>query len=640
MRYKSLNLEDKKVSFDTEATGLNPWGDYKRWGYHPARPFAFSFCDSKGNSEFIRWEVDPKTRQVIINEKDMPFIRSILEDNNIAKIGHNIGFDIRMSEMIGIKFAGKVYDTLIMTHVVTGGGELSYGLKPICKKYLEIEDNDEVDLINSVKKNRRKGIKLGWCLAKEETHGHDYIKADYWLGGKKLLEKYAILDATRAMMLFLILKDDIGRDKGLFETFKTEMELFWHVKAMEDTGIRVFPEEINKLEIFYLDYMKKQQKIVNKNGGKGLNFNSPKQMQEKFIIERKHKPLRQTEKGNPKTDGEFLLAIADKDPLAKAILEYKAAEKGINTFLRPYKKFMVKENNIWVIHPNYKQCGTKTGRFSSSDPNLMQVASEDSGKKRAEVTLYPRKCFGPRDGYVWYAPDYSQEEVWLCMFHAQEENGMKYLLSGKSFHDQLTTELWKNELDFEKNKKSYKKRTKIIVFTKFYGGGKNKIAMELDCTVEEACVFIEKFNMQLPRVDRFMEIKTSEARNRGFIRTSFGRKCAVHPELCYKGMNYDIQGTAADIIKRAMIRLAKKFTGRWSGVRMILTLHDELIIEVPLRLHSKSLMRDILEAMQADSKQAGIPVPLPVSMKIMTKSWAQEIKLCNQHLKSNCLCES
>lgn len=638
MHFGKLNLrKNKRIAFDTETTGTNPWGDFKRWGYYPARPFAYSFCDMEGNTHFIRWQVDPYTREVKIKKSDLPFIQDILEDDRIEKIGQNIGFDIRMSQMIGIQTKGKIHDTLIMMHLITGGGERVYGLKEISKKFLDFSDADEEALEESVKKNRNQSRKLSYCLARKETHGQSFIKADYWLADQDKLQDYAVKDSERAALLFQMAKPEIEEDEGLFNTYTMEMELYKYTKRMEDRGVRIFPEEVDKLEKFYQEYMTKMKAVADTCGGLGLNYNSPKQMIVKFFKERKYEALKHSEKtGEPSADGDFLYSICKKDKLAKAILEYKAADQAVKSFLKPYRRYMVEEGGIWVLHPGYRQIGPGTGRMACSEPNLMNVGSETSAKKKADIDLLPRRCFGPRPGYIWYAPDYSQEEVWLCIFHADDKTGKVYLLSGKSFHGELNRDIWKNEKDFEQNKDSYRKRTKIIVFTKFYGGGPAKIAWELDCTEQEAKDFISKFNDQLPGIERFMREKTSEAKANGFIRTSFGRKIAVDYDLAYKAMNADIQGTAADIIKRSQIRLGKLFRKTWKGVDTLLNLHDELIIEVPLRLHSKKLMREVIVAMQADSKKAGIPVPLPVSMKIIKTNWSKEIKLCDKHLDINC----
>lgn len=634
MRYGKLT--GKEISFDTETTGLNPWGDQKRWGFYPARPFAFSFCDAEGETKFFRWEVDPKTRQVKPRTDHLRFMQVLFSDPTVSIIGHNIGYDIRMCEQLGLKFKCKIHDTLIMMHVVTGGSELQYGLKFLGKKYLEVDDDDEKELQQDTIRARNRGKKLGWCLASRDTHGKEPIKADYWMANPKLLEKYAVRDAERAMMLFALCKEEIETTENLHRVYTREMKLFHVVKKMEDRGVRLYPKEVDTLEKFYKEYMVKQKKIADANGGKGMNFKSSKQKLQKFITERGHKPIYFTKKGNPSINGDFLVAIKDKDPLASAILEYNGASHGIVSFLKPYRNFMVEENGCWVLHPNYKQCGPVTGRFSCSDPNLMQVASETSGRKRTEIALHPRRCFGPREGYIWYAPDYSQIEVWIFSFFAQEPAMMKALLEGHDFHGAVGKQSWGDATDYEANKGYYRKRAKLVLFCKLYGGGKKKTAYLLDCTEDDAGKFIAKFDSQLPGVTTYMQKMVRQARNQGVIVNPFGRQYKIDPDFSYKAVNYMIQGSAADMMKNSMIHLDNLFTRKWKGCHLLLTLHDELIIEVPLKLHSKKLMRDIMVEMQRDSKEVGVPVPLPVSMKVIPKQWSDEVKICDKHLDIKC----
>lgn len=632
-----LNLKSKIVAFDTETTGLNPYGSFKRWGFEPARPFAFSFCDLEGNTEFVRWQVEPKTRRVIPNKKDLPFLKSILEDESITKIGHNTGYDIRMVEKMGFNFKGEVHDTLIMMHVCTGGSEMMYGLKYISKKYLEIPDEDEKELQVSTIRARNKGKKLGWYLAKKETHGNQHIKADYWMADPELLEKYATQDAVRASMLYQLCLQRMSRSAKLRNIYKKEMKLFWVVKKMEERGVRVHPEDIEKLELFYNDYMRTQLLVAEKHGGKNLNFRSPKQLVQKFIVEKKHTPLTYTEKGSPQVNSDFLVSIKDKDPLAKAVLEYNGAKHGIVSFLIPYKNYMVQEDGVWVLHTNYKQCGPVTGRFSASDPNLMQVASETSGRKRTEVSLHPRRCFGPRPGHVWYAPDYSQIEVWIFSFQAKEPTMMKALLAGHDFHGAVAKQSWGDQKDYEAQKSYYRKRAKLVLFCKLYGGGVKKTAYLLDCSESEAKSFIEKFNSQLPGVTSYMAKMVYEAKSKRVLYNPYGRMYKIEPDYAYKAVNYMIQGTAADVMKSSMIYLQKLIDRKWRNCNLLLTLHDELIIEVPKKSHSKELIRDIVSEMQRDSQRVGIPVPLPVSMKLITHRWSEEIKLCDKHYDINCI---
>ena len=634
-----LNLKDKYIAFDTETTGLNPWGTFQQYGYYPARPFAFSFCDTQGETAFVRWEVDPKTRQVIPDKKTLPFLKEILSNDRIEKVGHNVGFDARMCRLSGIHVRGKLHDTLVLTHVITGGSELTYGLKALGKKYLEIQDDDEKDLRKATMKARNAGKRQGFKIATDQTHGNEPLKADYWLAPKELLERYAVEDAVRCMLLFQLGKEDVETNPNLWNVYQREIELAKVLRAMENKGVRVFPDEVNRLEKFYADYMKKQVAIGDKNGGKGLNYNSGPQKIKVFIDVKGYTALKETKTGKPSIDGEFLAYLAAKDPLAKAILEHNTAKHGINSFLKPYKRFMVEETaGVWVIHPNYR-IGPVTGRMAASDPNLMQVAAEDSGRKRADIDLYPRRCFGPRSGFIWYLPDWSQIEVWIFAFQSQDPYMMKALLSGHDFHGAVAEKIWGALPDYKTNKKEYRKRAKQVLFCKQYGGGKKKVALLLDCSLEEASKFVEDFDRELPGLYEYTQKMSRLGERDGKIFNCFGRMYLIDADFSYRAANYNVQGSAADVMKNAMININKMLRLRWPEARLLLTLHDEFVIEVPLKFHSKKIMKEIIVEMQRDSAVVGLPVPLPVSMKYAKERWSNVVELCIKHLNVESKCK-
>lgn len=614
----------KFIAFDTETTGLNSWGDVKRWGFYPARPFAFSFCDDKGNTEYFRFKVDPFTRQVLYEKTKLRRIKELLRSDTV-KIGHNLSYDLRMCEAIGIKVKGEMHDTLIMAHVNTGGSEMFYGLKELCKKYADFEDTDEKTLRESAIKSRNKGKKLGWMLAVKEYHGRDPIKADYWMADPKLCKKYAIQDAERTMLLFLTWYPTVNADPNKLSVYSREMKLFQVVRRMENKGTRVFPEDLVRLRKWYTKYRDKQKVIADAHGGKDLNFRSPTQMVRTFIELKKYEPMYWTKKGNPQINGDFLKHLADEkgDKLARAILEHRGSDHMITGFLNPYELFRTQEaENVWTLHPNYRQCGPVTGRFSCGDPNLMQVASPTTGRKRTEVSLRPREAFGPRPGHVWYLPDYSQIEVWVFSFLAEEKAMMQALLAGRDFHGAVAEQVWGNHPEFHTNPSYYRKRAKLLMFCKLYGGGVKKVAYLTDATEAEARQFVQDFDSRLPGVNLFMNRMVNRVRREGKILNPFGRTYYIDANFSYKAVNYLVQGTSADILKNAMIRIDKLFRKRWKGCHILLTLHDELVLEVPLEYHSKQLMREIIYEMQRDSALVSVPVPLPVGMKIAKHRWS------------------
>lgn len=672
------------IAFDTEGTGLIPYGPDAYWGYAPARPFAFAFCDADGNTAYFRWQVDPATRRVIPGpESEQQVLRRMVTDPVFTLVGHNIAYDLRMLEAMGMPCTHRnVHDTMILAHVVTAGDELTYALKPLSVKYLDFPDEDEKDLEHAVADARRDARARGWLIAggKKEVErgdrvvfaGNKPVKADYWLAPDALCQKYAVGDVERAMMLYLLWRPELDAEPRLRATYEREMQLFWVLRKMEKRGTRVYPDHTQKLIGWYQRYMKKQEIEAAKHGGAGMNFMSPKQLTQKFYVERGYAPMF-TDKGNMTLGKDKLaeLGATDedtgeyKDPLAKAVLEWRAAKQSIKSFLNIYAKFWYPESHprfegtdqgrtghgddlrrqsgapvqphdwdvgrgVWVLHPNYNQTGAVTGRMTCSDPNLQQVASATTGLRKAEIPARPRECFGPRPGCIWYLPDYSQIEVWLFAFMSGDHAMQELLLSGYDFHQGVADKSFVRKPDYEERKKYYRKLAKLIMFGKLYGGGvgsrerPGRMTKLLQMPFDQAKEFIDSFEEQFSSVALFMRRLTRKATAEGEAWNLYGRKYKLERDWAYKVVNYLVQGTAADLLKVATMRIDWMLERRWPHPRLGLlnTIHDELIIEVPYTLHSKRLMREIIWVMQMDSTRVGIPVPLPVGMKVAVKRWS------------------
>jgi DNA polymerase I-like protein with 3'-5' exonuclease and polymerase domains len=310
-----------------------------------------------------------------------------------------------MLEAMGFEIQTRnVHDTMVLAHIVTAGDELSYALKPLCKKYLAFPDDDEKELERAVSEARREAKSKGWLIAggKKEVERGDHvvfagnkpIKADYWLAPPEMCQRYAIGDVERAMMLYLLMEPELNSDHRLRATYTREMQLFWVLRKMEKRGTRVYPDWTAHLVIWYTQYMEKMRKMADVHGGKGMNFMSPKQLTKKFYTELGYTPM-YTEKGNMTLGKDRLaeLGATDedtgefKDPLAKAVLEWRAAKQSIKSFLNIYAKFWYPERHqtldslqretdkilsrvfdihtgVWILHPNYNQTGAVTGRMT------------------------------------------------------------------------------------------------------------------------------------------------------------------------------------------------------------------------------------------------------------------------------------
>jgi DNA polymerase I-like protein with 3'-5' exonuclease and polymerase domains len=667
------------IAWDTEGTGLSPHGKWKTVCYNfgnakkpdlairrvvPARPFAFAFCNTQNQTLYVRGEVDPFTRTVAFTKSQQQQITDILADERIPKIAHNGRYDIGVSEAQGFVFRGEAIDTMILGHTYTGGSELTYALKPLTKKYLDYGDDDEKILVKATHKARLLAKKMRWSYANEKLGGREPAKADYWLAPYEMCEDYATRDAVRAMLLYLMWWPQVSDDQKRKIICEREHKLFWTLKRMEDRGARVHPKDVQRLKKFYQAYSDKQIAVAVKNGGAGMNYSSTPQMSAKFYDDRGHEPVF-TDAGNYSLNGEMLLKLATgytldadvderklkklrtlfgrslvfdpkseawlipADPLAKSVLEYKAAQQTISSFLEVYERCWVKEAaDTYILHPSYRQNGTKTGRLSCSDPNLMQVASETTGRRKADIQSRPREAFGPRPGYVWYLPDYSQIEVWLFAHMSGEARMMAQLLSGMDYHGGIAKQVFGHLADFAEHADYYRKCAKLIMFAKLYGGGIDKLASLLKMARSLAAEFISQYEASLPGVRAFMDEMIDRAKVDGEIENPFGRRYILDHGFEYRATNYMIQGTAADVMKNAMINVDDMLRREWNDeAYLLLTIHDELVIEVPYALHSRRLMYAIVRAMQRDTQTLGMPCHLPVDMKFVTRRWSWTTKV-------------
>jgi len=604
-----------KISFDTETTGLNV--------YEGARPFCLSLTDCKGKDSYFRWDYDPFTREVTIDPLTLSELRIIFGHRDWLYIAHNAKFDMAMLRSIGVEVKGKVLDTVVMARVQNNARN-NYKLKPLCKKLFDFPDEDEKDLKNSVMKSRAYGKKVGWMLAEK-------LEGDYALADHQLCEKYAVGDTQRCMKLYQFCLLKMSREQ--LRTFDMEMDLMMVLFKMETKGITIDQKRAAELKIYYKEKIETAQKLKAEMGYGDLNTRSPKQMKATFYDKLKAPHVYKSSKNKAGVRTKKLtcdkgaLERWSKDyPLAKALIDINMGQHELGSFIEPLSRYATRDGRV---HPNFNQAGAITGRLSCSNPNLQNISNSTTGIDE-RVSLRARELFVPKEGHVLYFPDYSQMEVWIAAFLSGDKVMIKALLAGLDMHMSFAIRFYGHLKDFEINKAKYRKHVKAGTFAVIYGAGVAGIVKSIGCTNNEAASFIKMFRETYPDLYAYGQDLTSVGYEHGFVENPFGRIYIMNEDTAYKGLNTLVQGSGADIMKRALINIDTLLVNDYKGCDLLLTVHDEACIEVPLKMHSKKLMRDILKAMQYNfHTYFDMPVPFPVDMAWTDTRWSnkKEIEL-------------
>jgi DNA polymerase I-like protein with 3'-5' exonuclease and polymerase domains len=453
-------ISGKYVACDTETTGLRLWkGD---------APFAFSFCNEDGETAYLEWRVDPKTRKVIPVKDELRQLIAFFEDESITKVFHNAKFDVRALErghgiiVCGpggaVREGGRVEETVFAAHACNSR-EASYGLKELSDKYLGFGQEDKDELKACVRKLRNRAKKDGWKIGTEEKEKADgqvksspEVEADYWIPAtafalKKpwvtkeeasLCERYATQDAERTMLLWKMYQE-VMEELKVRDTYEREIALFDTVYRMETRGVTVSDAGIDKAIVEGKEIMNRAyQEIQSKYGWKGINLRSHVQVG-KMLFEKNKVPLHPKYKKSTKMEA---IVRHISNPAVNALLRYRTYEKGIGTFYLKYKRLGTREHmgeGLLTLHASFKQTGADTSRFSCSDPNLQQVSSPESSKNSAALAV--REPFHPRDGMWWISSDYDGQEIRLYAEISKEPNMMKALAEKRDIHSMIISKI-------------------------------------------------------------------------------------------------------------------------------------------------------------------------------------------------------
>lgn len=618
MHYDNPIFKSKLIAVDTETTGLNPWrGD---------RLFGISMADANDNDLWIQWLVDPFTREVhydgipLTVDASYKQVKEILEDETVTKVFFNAPYDIRMLEFADINVSGPIEESSLAVRIC-GVERIYWKLKPLCKQFFEISDDDEKSLKAYTRTLRGRAKLLGYNLGEN-------LSQDYWLmqcantvmlkglfalktyqdasEAKQVqlqtitnqhaammtdsVAKYGTIDAIRTITTWLFFSEML-KEKNLYGLYEEENELLINCTyEMISKGLQL---DINQLKsgLTKAKHHKAKARFkINKSIWFGFNPQSTKQKQRYFFDYRKLQPLSHSKKTmNPSCDETFLEYYAKVEDGAKAIVDFTKASKVKST----YFDWMISSyDNNQVLHPDLNQFGTLTGRYSGRLLTMPKRAPD------GHIMLDVRKCFVPRDGCYWLMPDYKQIEARI---YADEFNETTMLEAFENDNDVYVAleETIEEHSGFDVGRQI----AKNIFLGKIYGLGLDHLIEMIiaesheDVSIEGAADIIDAFDNTFPIVNESMKRVQRMVERMGFIRNRYGQVIYVPYDFAYKGVNYTIQSTAQRIIKRAMLALIRQQVVDFESVSLLLQMHDELVFEVSNDIDPDDIIPTINELM-------------------------------------------
>ena len=520
-------------------------------------------------------------------------LRPLLEDPQIEKVGQNIKYDALVLRNAGIELAGVAVDTMLLSYVVHPEAK-SHGLDALASEHLNHRMIPYREMTGSGKKQI--------CFSEVEVE-----KAGI----------YAAEDADITWQLAEKLLPELpkGPSEKLFR--EVEMPLVDVLTRMEWQGIRIDADFLGQLSTELSGKLAALEVEIHQLAGGPFNINSPKQLGE-ILFEKLGLPKGKKTKTGWSTNVEVLTTLAEDHEIAAKILGYRSVGKLKNTYTDALPKLINPASGR--IHTSFNQAVTATGRLSSSDPNLQNIPIRTAEGRRI------REAFIPEEGWTLLSADYSQVEL-RVMAHLADVPALKEsFVAGEDIHKRTASEIFNVFPDMVDD--DMRRQAKTINFGVLYGMGAFSLGKDLGISRKEAQQFIDHYFERYPAILEYLEAKKQEAREHRYVTTILGRRCAI-PEINSKNgafrsyaernaINYPIQGSAADIIKVAMVNIDRRLREEKLQARMLLQVHDELVFEVP-----KAELDQVRELVRIEMETA-VPLDLPLKVDIGDgENWAQ-----------------
>ncbi|MBR6042430.1 MAG: DNA polymerase I [Paludibacteraceae bacterium] len=529
--------------FDTETTSIDTFS---------ADLVGMSFSWKEGESYFVLLPENKTEAQNIVDK-----FKNVFINENISKVGQNMKFDIMMLSHYGVDVKGPLYDTMIAHYLLQP--EAKHNMDILAEHYL--------------------GYKT--VTYEEMARGDNGKLKPLRQVDKSILSDYAAEDADITLKLWNKLKPLLEKEQLLDLFNNVEMPLMQVLVRMELAGVRVDVSKLKELSVSMNEQMKQIEQDVFKEAGYEFNISSPRQVGELIYDKLKldDKP-KKTKTGQYSTTEEVLVSFKGKSPVIDKILDYRAYKKLISTYIDALPKMVNAETGN--IHCSYNQTVTATGRLSSSDPNLQNIPVRD------ELGREIRKTFIPEEGCIFVSADYSQIELRVLAHLSQDPSLVEAFNNHLDVHADTASKIY--GVPLSEVTKDMRRKAKTANFGIIYGISAFGLSQRLSIPRDEAKQLIDGYFEQYPKVKEFIDSSIQFTRENGYAKTMLNRKRYI-PEISSSNgnirgfgernaVNAPIQGTAADIIKIAMINIMREFDKQNIRSKMTMQVHDELNFSV------------------------------------------------------------
>jgi DNA polymerase I len=571
-----------EIAFDTETTGRNPV---------TAHLVGLSFCIGNDHTYYIPLSHEyPGAPEQADKSDVMRTLAAILEDDKVAIIGHNLKYDMMILAQEGVGVKGELYDTMIASYLLNPN-KPNHSLEEVAFERLSYRKKTFMEV-----------------LGKRNSFAEVPLEA---------AAPYACDDTSLSCELKGLLFDTLA-EQGLDALYRTvEMPLIRVLADIEMTGIKVDPDKLQTISKELERELEGIQRRIYFLAGEEFNINSPKQLRNVLFHSLGFQPGKKTKTGFS-TDMGVLEELARTHELPREILNYRSMNKLKSTYIDVIPALI--NPRTGRVHTSFNQTVTATGRLSSSEPNLQNIPIRGEWGRRIRETF-----IAEGDNFLLSA-DYSQVELRVLAHLSGDEGLIEAFKNNLDVHTRTASELF--GIAVEQVRPDMRRIAKTVNFGVIYGISPFGLSETLSISREEAKQYIGQYFARHPGVQRYIEENLREARKNGYVTTLFGRRRAV-PELGNKNVmvrqqgerfaiNSPIQGTAADIIKIAMITIGRKLKESGMATKMILQVHDELLFEVPPQ--ELETAREIVRSGMEGVLQLSVPLRVDIHHG---KNWAE-----------------